>query len=172
MEGQWPLYSSTVGFACDSSVYFYNNTAMEAGGAIYVDKNYKNVPPVHSMYLWPCFYRLLRVTTYDWHNITIFNNSAAKGGSDIYGEFMHSGICDAGDGTSGYTVTVPSCLVQTRFHYHRKTASSVSSDPVRVCMCKSGHQLCNESYGDIIVYPGETFALSLLLLLELILVQQ
>ena len=51
--------------------------------------------------------------------------------------------------------------VQIYFHYHPKTISSVSSDPVRVCMCKSGRHLCHESYADIKVYPGEMFALSL-----------
>ena len=74
---------------------------------------------------------------------------------------MHSGACDAGDGANGYTVRVLSCGVQTYFHYHPKSASSVSSDPVRVCMCKSGSQLRNESYADVIVYPGEVFTLSL-----------
>ena len=36
----------------------------------------------------------------------------------------------------------------------------MSSDPVQVCMCNNGHQLCNESYAEIIAYPGETFTLT------------
>ena len=161
--GAMALYSSTVGFAYDASVYFYNNTAMEVGGAIYVNKDDKNLPPIQEYYLQPCFYRLLHATTSDLLNITFYNNSATKGGNDIYGEIMHSGSCDAGVDTTGYTVTVPSCAVQSYFHYHSNTASSVSSDPVRVCICKSGRHLCNESYADIKVYPGEMFSLSLII---------
>ena len=156
--GAMALYSSVVYFAVNAIVYFYNNTAIKVGGAIYV--NNKNFPPVQEMYLRPCFYRLMNA---DLLTITFYNNSAAKGGNDIYGEFMHSGSCDAGDGTNGYTVTVPSCAVQSYFHYHSNTASSVSSEPVRVCRCKSGRHLCNESYADIKVYPGEMFTLSLVI---------
>ena len=156
--GAMALYSSTVYFAVNAIVYFYNNTAIKVGGAIYV--NNKNFPPVQEMYLRPCFYRLMNA---DLLTITFYNNSAAKGGNDIYGEFMHSGSCDAGDNTNGYTVTEPSCAVQSYFHYHSNTTSSVSSDPVRVCMCKSGRHLCHESYADIKVYPGEMFALFLVI---------
>ena len=161
--GAMALYSSTVGFDFSTSVYFYKNTAMEVGGAIYVNMDSKHLPPIHRMYLRPCFYRMHQFFTIDWYNITFCNNSATKGGNDIYGEFMHSGSCDAGDDTTGYLVTLPSCLAQKYFHYHPKTTSSVSSDPVRICMCKSGHHLCNESYADIKVYPGEMFTLSLVI---------
>ena len=162
-RGAMALYSSTLSFAFGTNVYFYNNTAMETGGAIYVDKKDNNLPPVHRTYLLPCFYQLLHITTSDWLNVTFNNNSATKGGNDIYGEFMHNGGCDAGDGTNGYTFFVLSCLVQIYFHCQPKSTSSVSSDPVRVCTCKSGSQLCNESYADIIVYPGEMFTLSLVI---------
>ena len=154
------LYLSTLSFAFGANVYFYSNTAMEAGGAIYVDKNYNNLRLVDGAYLLPCFYRILRVTTSDWLNISFYNNSATKGRNDIYGEFMHSGGCDTGDDTNRYSIVVPSCNVQTFFHYHANSISSVSSDPVQVCMCNNGHQLCNELYAEIIAYPGETFTLT------------
>ena len=53
--GAMALYLSTLSFAFGANVYFYSNTAMEAGGAIYVDKNYKNLPLVDGVYLLPCF---------------------------------------------------------------------------------------------------------------------
>ena len=113
--GAMALYLSTLSFAFGANVYFYSNTAMEAGGAIYVDKNYNNLRLVDGAYLPPCFYRILRVTTSDWLNISFYNNSATKGRNDIYGEFMHSGGCDTGDDTNRYSIVVPSCNVQTFF---------------------------------------------------------
>ena len=161
--GAMALYSSIVGIDPSTIVYFYSNTAMEVGGAIYVSKDDKNLPPIHRMYMQPCFYRLLQLYTSSWYNITFYNNLAAKGGNDIYGEFMHSNGCDASGFGNGYSFFESSCAVQNFFHYHPKTTSSVSSDPVRVCMCKSGRHLCHESYADIVVYPGEMFTLSLVI---------
>ena len=63
--GAMALYSSTLSFASGTNVYFYNNTAMETGGVIYVDKNDNNLPLAHKTYSPPCFYQLLHITTSD-----------------------------------------------------------------------------------------------------------
>ena len=152
--GAMALHSSTLNITPNTSVYFYNNTATETGGAIYVDNSANNFP-VYS----PCFYQFLDydANSLNWYNISFYNNSAARGGNDIYGAFMHSGACHIT--VAGSVHPVHSCCVQKSFHYDPKSISSVSSNPVRVCLCKHGSQQCNESHLHIKVCPGETFTL-------------
>lgn len=165
--GAMALYHfSTLNIAHNTSIRLYDNTATESGGAIYLDNNVNSL----SDYSPPCFYQLLNYRDdahLDWYNITFCNNSATNGGDDIYGEFMHSSECYAyqhiSSGNGGYYPydhIVLSCCVQKYFHYGSKSISSVSSDPLRVCLCKSGGLWCNESTLDKEVYPGETFTLS------------
>ena len=152
------LYSSTLNIAPNTSVYFYNNTATKTGGAIYVDNNANNL-----LINLPYFYQFLDYdpNSSNWYNISFYNNSAARGGNDIYGAFMHSGICCIM--VAGSVHPALGCYVQCFFHYNPKSMSSVSSDPVRVCLCKHGSQQCNESNLHIEVHPGETFTLSVLI---------
>ena len=153
--GAMALYSSTLNIAPNTTVYFYNNTATETGGAIYVDNDVNIFTPRYK-YSIPCFYQLLDydvVNSSNWYNVSLYNNSATKGGNHIYGAFMHSSDCDIAP-------LVPSCCAQKYFHYDPKLMSSVSSDPTRVCICKSGSPQCNETYPiNIKVHPGETFTL-------------
>ena len=166
--GAMALYHfSTMNIARNTSIWFYDNTATETGGAIFVDNNVNSLSDSSPF----CFYQLLDYcdnANLDWYSITFYNNSATNGGDDIYGEFMHSVECYAyqhiSSGKNGgcypYDHTVSSCCVQKYFHYDSKSVSSVSSDSIRVCLCKNGGPQCSESNLDIKVYPGETFTLS------------
>ena len=155
--GAMALYLSTLNIAPNTSVYFYNNTASEIGGAIYVHNGAITGLPSCYINSLPCFYQLLDydVNSSNWYNISFHNNSATKGGDHIYGALMHSSDCYLDPSM------IPSCYVQRYFHYDNpKSVSAVSSDPIRICMCKNGSQQCHEYYRDIKVYPGETFNLS------------
>ena len=155
--GAMALYSSTLNIAPNTSVYFYNNTATETGGAIYVGNEGNTDLPLPIL---PCFYQLLNydVNSSNWYNISFHDNSAMEGGDHIYGAFMHSGDCYVDPAHK----VVASCCAQRYFHYDPKSQSSVSSDPMRVCICKNGSQQRTKSYSniDITVHPGETFTLS------------
>ena len=90
--GAMTLYSSTLNIAPNTTVYFYNNTATETGGAIYVDNDRDKLASTAYTYFLLCFYQLLDydVNSSNWYNISLYNNSASKGGDHIYGAFMHS----------------------------------------------------------------------------------
>ena len=113
--GAMVLYSSTLNIAPNTTVYFYNNTATEAGGAIYVDNDGITGFPVADSTFLPCFYQLLDydVNSPHWYNISFHNNSATKGGDHIYGALMHSGVCFVDP--SAHKV-VPGCCAQKYFH--------------------------------------------------------
>ena len=93
--------------------------------------------------------------------IRFHNNSSMEGGDHIYGALMHSGDCYVDPAHK----VVASCCVQKYFHYNPKSQSSVSPDPMRVCVCKNGGQQCDESYSHINItfHPGETFTLSVVI---------
>ena len=156
--GAMALYSSILKIAPNTTVLFYNNTATETGGFIYVDTGTESEFPPSL----PCFYQLpdYDVNCPKCYNITFYNNSASKGGNHIYGASMHSGDCYVALISERLPPVISSCCVQKYFHYDPKSQSSVSSDPIRVCICKSGIKQCNEIIHDIEVYPGETFTLS------------
>ena len=159
--GAMALYSSTLNIASNTTVYFYNNRATETGRAIYVD-NDSNQLKFSTPDFQPCFYQLPDYDdkTSTWYNISFHNNSATKGGDHIYGAFMHSGDCYVALGDRyDYDGIIPSYCAQKYFHYEPKSSSSVSSDPIRVCTCKSGSQQCSDIHS-IEVHPGETFTLS------------
>ena len=161
--GAIALYSSTLNIASNTSVYFYNNTATETGGAIYVSSDrYKNI---FALNLIPCFYQLpdYNKSNSTWYDIQFTNNSAKNGGDHIYGESMHSTVCHvASSGFHYEPIVIPTYCAQNYFTYFPKSISSISSDPTRVCICSNDGQPDCLSYAENIeVYPGETFTLPL-----------
>ena len=87
--GAMSLFSSTLNIARDTSVYFYNNTAEEVGGAIYVtneDSDYYSIESALNYLYIPCFYQLLDFDEQQKCNMRFVNNSAIKGGDNIYGD--------------------------------------------------------------------------------------
>ena len=81
------------------------------------------------------------------------NNSADAAGSVLYGGAIDNCGLDA-----DYSGKVFDKLV----HYEAdNTASSISSDPFRICLCKlNDHPNCSQSLKTLSAYPGETFQVS------------
>ena len=82
------------------------------------------------------------------------NNSADFAGSVLYGGAIDN--CDMDPYDSGP-------VFDKVVHYEaNNTASSISSDPFRICPCENNHPNCNQSMKTLSVYPGETFQVSLI----------
>ena len=81
------------------------------------------------------------------------NNSADAAGSVLYG-----GAID----NCGLEVDYSGKLFDKVVHYEaNNTASSISSDPFRMCLCNlSNHPNCSQSMKTLSAYPGETFQVS------------
>ena len=81
------------------------------------------------------------------------NNSADTAGSVLYGGAIDN--CDLGPYNSGP-------VFDKVVHYEAdNTASSISSDPFRICLCNlNNHLYCGQSMKIRSVYPGETFQVS------------
>ena len=163
--GALTLYSSTLNIAHNTSVYFFNNTASDTGGAIYVRSNdEKNtcMDSTDGLYI-PCFYQLLDydAKSSNWYDIQFVNNSARHGGDNIYGEFMHSCDCIAAVKYIDEPILTPSyCVQENVFSFHPETISSISSEPIRVCLCDNdGRPLCENLQHTVKVHPGELFTL-------------
>ena len=105
------LHQSMITVATGANLTFVNNTAVDKGGAIYVDPGLmlRDYRNVDDS-VYRC--RLLKT---DNVTLSFANNSATNGGDDVYGASLQ--VCNV----ENY---VPSI-------------SSVSSDPLRVCMCES-----------------------------------
>ena len=139
----------------NSHIEFFDNHAMESGGALYVEFD----PVKHAVY---CFYQFLNYTNYSNYALHFRGNSAYKGGEHIYGEYMHSAICSVA--LLGNCGLIGSYDVQKFFKYspdHNSSLSPVSSDPLRVCICNHDNkpQCLKDAVHGIKVYPGEQFTL-------------
>ena len=161
--GAMALYSSTLNIARNTSVHFYNNTATEVGGAIYVtneDSNHYSIEPSLNYLYIPCFYQLLDYNDQQTYDMKFANNSAIKGGDNIYGETMHSGTCYVAEIKFNVSPTIVSTYcVQNKFIHLPDSISSVSSDPTRICICVNGRPQCSILSQNIAVHPREAFKL-------------
>ena len=156
------LYSSNLKVLPDSRVSFINNTASYKGGAIYIepglsiiDRRNDIVPSEWDKDDLPyCFYCLLNCDETSVYTFEFVNNSAVQGGNDIYGTSLElSGkICRYTDSE------VDNCRLNVSRNF--SSFSSVSSDPLRVCLCnKIGHPECNIIHSSQNVCPGEEMAI-------------
>ena len=161
------LYSSTLNVAPGTNVSLVNNSAMETGGAIYInpslipnqlllvlEQDYAYVPERARQDILPqCFYHLLNCSTGASYTFSFANNSAMQGGDDIYGASLKF---HQSSGNCNLTVII-----------NNTGLSSVSSNPTRVCLCDSeGIPQCkNDSYNERFLksYPGELLTVSAVL---------
>ena len=147
------LYESYLYFTMFSKTLFYNNSASEVGGAIYVNqlpyfkKDRSDQPP--------CFYQVH--SNKDSTNLYIGfkGNLAASGGNDIYGGALH-GFCRS--------LKISESIHFSKFHFESTSLSSVASDPKRVCLCNNlGVPQCAQKeyiyQNTSSYYPGEKFAI-------------
>jgi predicted outer membrane repeat protein len=146
--GAMALYSSTLNLAStDTNILFINNLAQETGGAIHIE------PDLTRMVKLECFYQ----TSYS-NTVTLYftNNSATFGGDNVYGTSLV--CCEFEDGIEiSHQNRINTTLLDTR-------GSSVSSDPIHVCICDNeGRPQCtNTPFINMSksVYPSERFTLS------------
>ena len=151
------LYSSTLNVAPGANVSFINNTAVGTGGAIYI---YPSLIPYQRLLIFEnvsvqiedmfpqCFYQLLNCSAGASYTFSFANNSAGNGGDDIYGASLYFHR-DLG--------------IQCNLTVNKNNTgmSSVSSDPIRVCLCDSqGTPQCKNILRNYEVYPGEVFTVS------------
>ena len=133
----------------DSNIIFVNNSAKEKGGAIFIqpDLLYYTIQYL-SLYDTHCFYKTNPTIDSDNHFI-FMNNSAEISGDDIYGASL--AWCNKSS-----MHTIPK---------YSNTLSSVSGDPLRVCICDDKSKpLCqNLSYTHLFI-PGEAFTLQLVVI--------
>ena len=177
------LFNSSLNFAADANVTFSNNVAQDRGGALYLSSASNiflepsaNVAFINNsannkggavyieigmtaarvLFTWniqtTCFYHLLNcndnAATNNTINISFVNNSAVYGGDDIYGASLHE--CSTG--------SHPCSVIINRAN---QSTSSISSDPLHVCICDSrGKPQCTDStfiHMTQELHPGEMF---------------
>ena len=149
-----------------TKVIFSDNKVIEGGGILV---NHDQLESVDSYSGSGCFYEVEGVSFDELMNNTVnetldfSNNTASKGGLDIYGVTPNS-RCPIGLGTEREAV---SSAVQDKIFKTSSNLSSISSDPKRVCLCDSSSQLMCANLSHIFYnttrYPGETFSLPLAL---------
>ena len=146
------LYSSLIVISPGADVVFANNSVYGEGGAIYIDLGMtKNVLLQKASIETVCFYQLSNCHENSSYSFHFANNSAERGGNDMYGASLQSGCESSGNKNCHLHVT------------SLQRVPSVSSDPTRVCVCDDNDQpqCTNESYISLSrqVHPGEVFTL-------------
>jgi predicted outer membrane repeat protein len=163
--GAIALYYSTLNIAAGTVVTFTNNFAYDKGGAIYIEPG---ISPHDNMLFevtkHHCFYQLLHCSANSTYVLNFANNSARYGGDDIYGTSIQllDSICQTSQLNNKCNLTINGAS---------SDLSSVSSDPLRVCLCDDQGKLCNGTMSyeysythiDRTVYPGEIFTVSAVL---------
>ena len=145
------FYGSTITLASSAQVMFENNSAVEQGGAVYINPNIERSEQR------PCFVTIkmyLRANI----NLKFINNVAQFGGDAIYGDIdpcIRSGVFDLFN------------FIDTDFN---TSHSLVSNTPSQVCVCRGNTPMCSKTeFGDkgIPVYPGQTFYIDVILLSDM-----
>ena len=160
------MYSSHFYIGTNANLTFINNSAYNKGGAIYIEPGIKpllfNAGISNDYFSYnihvDCFFEAMiqnQVQKCNKHSsliITFSNNLATNGGDDVYGGSVH--ICNH---------TFP-FLLGCKLAITYSSNSSVSSDPLRVCVCNSyGIPQCEDDEYIFMhreVYPGESLTLS------------
>ena len=147
--GAMALMASTLNFMSgNSNITFENNSALESGGAIYVDPDLLRIQSAridfsHCLYSAP--------SDHAKHNVYFINNDGKVAGNDVYGASLYS--CNK-------------TFVHVYLNNNSSLLSSVSGDPIRVCICdKYNKPQCGNTYIQTAryVYPGEILSIPLVL---------
>ena len=152
------LYSCTLDLGPGANITFYNNSALEKGGAMYIEPSLSPfVFALHMRYEFAelgCFYRLFDCGEGLNYNLHFMNNIALFGGDDIYGASFNVSSCKNPEET-----VYPECKLTITGA--SSNLSSISSDPTRVCICdNNGQPKCENTYVALQVSSGETFSIN------------
>ena len=142
------LYSSHFYVKSGANITFANNTAVDRGGAIFIEPGISSEvrvsDPREHIY---CFIQP-QAGPMDYINIVTisFDRNLARSGDDIYGASLSDCVYSMPESLNINRLSTPSI-------------SSVSSKPLRVCLCDSdGVPQCNVTHmRNITVHPGESF---------------
>ena len=158
--GAMHLAISSTFFVLPHTIMCWENNHANLGGAIYVLTaipfiQCKITQIAKFIQRKECFFRLSgQNLSSDLDVQLVFkNNSADAAGSVLYG-----GAIDNCGRDAYYSGEVFDKVV----HYEADdTASSISSDPFRICLCNlNNHPNCSQSMKTLSAYPGETFQVS------------
>ena len=139
-----------------STISFFNNSAKDTGGAIYVKERPYFAADLAD--LPSCFYQINSIFESSALKLIFDNNLATNGGDDFYGASLYGRSCRQ-------LHSVHKLLKNTIdkiFLFQHKSLSSVTSDPTRVCLCNDqGTPQCANMeyiYRELPpCYPGEVF---------------
>ena len=152
--GALSLHHSYMYLSKSVTVSFTNNHAQEVGGAMNVNQLDDSM----------CFYQApVNAYSVSWSSLHFIQNSAKRGGDNIYGGSLHRNCKYSFDSTHNMSFINDVFQVQ-----QNKTLSSVSSNPTRVCLCDNeGIPQCAKlDYMFVKLsprYPGEIFTISAVL---------
>ena len=154
------LHYSVLHIAADANITFANNLALQKGGAIYIEPGVLPNVVINSKAPSVCFLDLLnchksiRDGTLPSYDLYLANNSALHGGNDFYGGSPFQRYCSLTQDLSCHLT----------IHNSTESNSSVSSDPLRVCLCDNdGKPLCENNSFSYTVYSGEAFTMPVVL---------
>ena len=152
MDSGGAIYLNSSPFYVESgaNITFVNNSAFDRGGAIFVkpgipsDATVSRIGRSSANFFHNCFFHPLYLNDSEI-TISFDRNVAGNGGDDIYGASLEDCYSYQTDQLKIDRVGPPS-------------VSSVSSDPLRVCLCDShGVPQCEISKVYQNVHPGESF---------------
>ena len=148
----------------NTPLYFINNQARETGGAIKVEDSTTSpycIDPNATQHIIPsesCFFQFQMVRSLlEVADVLVFeNNVAVMGGGDLYGGTVDNCqlpnySCRGSVCSSGEVFDIVAAEPQTL---------SVSSDPLRLCMCSDNVPDCSISSIAVQVYPGQDLQVS------------
>ena len=148
--GAMYLYSSPFYVESGANIIFASNSAFDRGGAIFIEPGIPSdvrvsrvlahtFPLSKNCFIQPQYHNTIEI------NISFDRNSAGNGGDDIYGASVEDCFYRPTGTLVINRVSTPSI-------------SSVSTDPLRVCLCDSdGVPQCNVTHMHHKVHPGEGF---------------
>ena len=149
--GAMAMYSSFLKIIPGTNVSFINNSALDRGGAIFVDPGFiQHLILLKQTNSIECFYDVINDLVYDNDGkactLRFADNSAKSGGGDVYGASFSRDLCPE------------SCQLEIG------DTASISSEPTRVCLCDGAGMPQCKNYSFIFpnldVYPGEIFSIS------------
>ena len=152
--------SSRIFFTSPCNVSFINNTAVLAGGAIYVQDM-----PQSAYLLTKCFFQFSDITDINV-NVYFEGNSAGESGSVQYGGNIDYCILDRSHSSPCIESSKSVFNMITHFGHNDDSVSQISSDPIMICFCNQSMPLnCSDAIIEpILVYPGEVITQSILTL--------
>ena len=147
---------STLPILTNTTVYWENNCAT-LGGAIYVfDVNPLTYCTHTCIAIKECFFQLNNQTVSNGIDVQlVFKNNIADAGSVLYGGAIdHCKLNGFDTNSSGEVFDM---IIHNESN---NTSSEIFSDPFHVCPCENNQSDCENLTDRYLVYPGETFAVS------------